>query len=87
MAAAAPHREWRGSARWNGMELCQGRAGWGLRKGSVPDSSGHGTGCPGHGTKFLELKECWTALSDTGFGAVLSGARRPCGTLPTWDIL
>jgi len=31
----------------NGMELCQGRSGWLLGKGSSPENDGHGTGSPG----------------------------------------
>jgi len=29
------------------MELCQGRGGRGLGKGSAPEDGGHGAGCPG----------------------------------------
>jgi len=29
------------------LELCQGRGSWALGKGSAPEGSGHGTGCPG----------------------------------------
>jgi len=50
MAAAAPHRERRGSAELcsgNGMELCQGRGSGGSRNGSAPEGGGHGTACPG----------------------------------------
>jgi len=40
------------------MELCQGRGSWGLGTGSAPEHGGCGTGCPGHGPKLLEFKEC-----------------------------
>ena len=40
----------------NGMELCQGRGSWGLGKGSAPEGSGHGTGCPGQWARSLSAR-------------------------------
>ena len=57
MAAAAPHREQRAvlssglcdsdRARGKGMELCNGKGGWGLGKGSATEGGGHRRDCPG----------------------------------------
>jgi len=78
MAAAAPHREWSGSAelcfvwqrqtRGNGMELRQGRGCWGVETGSAPEGSGHLAGCSG---QWSWQQSCsgtiWPMLSDSGF--------------------
>ena len=66
MTAAAPHREQRAAlssafcdsdrARGDGVELCQGRGSWGLGKGSAPEGSGHGTGCPGQWARSLSAR-------------------------------
>ena len=61
------------------MELCQGRARWGLGKGSAPEGSEHGMGCPG--------QWAWPALSGFGFGVVLYGAWSWTQSLPTRDVL
>jgi len=39
------------------VELCQGRSGCALGKGSSPEGGGYGTGSSGHGAKLLEFKE------------------------------
>jgi len=39
------------------VELCQGRSGCALGKGSSPEGGGYGTGSSGHGPKLLEFKE------------------------------
>ena len=80
MAAAAPHREQRGSAElcslWqrqgprerHGAASGEGQLGWG--KGSAPEDSGHGTACPGQWTQHQAWRRSgsiWTTLSDTRF--------------------
>ena len=49
------------------MELCQGRVRLELGKGSSPEGSGHGTGCPGHSPKCQSSRSVWILLSDIGF--------------------
>lgn len=66
-----------GPSSLKGMELCQGRAMWGLGTGPAPEGGGHGTGCPGqwHGRELPKIKECLkTALSHMVWVA-LCGAR------------
>ena len=73
------------------MELCRGGS-WGLRKGSAPESGGHGTACPGQWSWHLacwSLRSILTMFSDirSDSGAILCGARSwtRCSS-PPWDV-
>ena len=47
-------------ARGNGMELHQGRGGWGLGTGCAPEGGGHGTGCPALSARVQgALEQCF----------------------------
>ena len=75
------------------MELCQGRGSWGSGKGSAPEDSGHGTGCPGSPLQAVRVQEAFGQCSQTqGLNSVCSreepgiGLRDRCVSLPAQDI-
>jgi len=83
-------------ARGNGMEMHQGRVRWRLGKGSSPENSGHGTGCPGQWSRpqGIGVQRVFGQHSQTyylifGWPCVEPrvGLNDPCGSLPTWDTL
>ena len=78
-------------ARGNGMELCEGRGGWGLGTGCAPEGSGHGTGCTGQWAppRAVVMQEAFGQQSqiqglDSGWCCAepAVGLCDPCGSLP-----
>jgi len=78
-----------------GMELCQRRGSCGLGKGSAPEGSGNGMGCPGQWAALScgSSRSVWTPLLDLWLEQCCSceepgvGLDDPCWALPTQDVL